>query len=970
MPIKKQNRVRAFKGRPAKRSHVAKNNSLQGGLSPHVAQSVVAALGLALLAAPRLARAESSLPAAAAPMPNAEAASQITLRLKAGRLRFVVIDAVTHRPVAAAQVIIEDAKGKRLPQRLLTGLFAPAPTLAFDPAAWKTNPVSRANDTNLDTSTGNAPDETSVTTIAIAAGTTITLQTQTQPQSPARPPQTNKQAPTAQKRAGSQTTANGAQPDAPSTDAADSAQTQTQTPGQPPVRDITIIVRASLLRRTEPTPSVVIQPNKNAGGAQGNGLIGGGKVTGVSSDSAGQQHVRGEHAEIAYVVDGVLLPDTLSGRQGAIVAASTIQSLAFLSGAYAPEFGEQTAAILDITTLPGARKPHADVNFQGGNYDTTNGDLTWEGPLGKYASYVFNVEADRSRNALEPQQPDNQTAHNAGSDQSYFGKFRYTPSRRDTLTMTLSSNPSTLQINNRTGLSSRFAPAGQGFGYLGLRNQNGARPDAVTDPADPNYNGDLLGAGQLPILSQQQAGQDITQREINEFAVLNFSHRLSSRDTGQASVTFLHSGQDVRNQNPGVDILNLPTDSSIEYSPVAVRNAHHVQFTGSLTFDRGRHRYKTGLLLDDQTDNESYQLTPGSRLALDELAAIAPNLAPAGGFQPQLNANGTPMQDAKGNAIYVKDVNGNPIYNATSGAVPNLNVHRSGFYRAAFAQDTWRVGKRLTANYGLRADWYKQSSGQAQSAVDTISLSPRVNLSYALDGLTSARASYNRLFNTPPLAQGAIIGAAIQPEILDQYDLSIQRQLSPTQTLSLAYYIKDIRNQVDTGLLIPGSQIGIYSAINFQFGGVHGIEFAYDAAPKKGRSGIDAYLNYTYSIAKPGGVDNTGAPVPQYNDHDQRNTVGAGFGYDWGSGANVGLTLEHGSGLASSPIPPSTLRTPRTQLNFHTNLAPRAFNGRGGLSLDIVNLLDDRTVINFESAFSGTRFQQGRRILLSLTGSF
>ncbi len=965
MPTQKQPRARAFKSRSAKRSSVANKSFSQGGQSSRIAPPVVAALGLALLAGMRPARADSSLPAVA-PIPNAPTASNIAMRLKAGRLRFVVIDTVTHRPVAGAQVIIEDAQGKRLPQRLLTGLFAPAPTLAFDPAAWKTNSASRTQDTdtNLDANIDNAPDETGVTTIAITAGTTLTLQTQ----SPSRQPQTNKQAPLAQKRTGSQTSANGAQPNAPTTKTTGNGQTQTQTPGQPPVRDITIIVRASLLRRTEPTPSVVIQPNKNPGGAQGNSLIGGGKVTGVSSDSAGQQHVRGEHAEIAYVVDGVLLPDTLSGRQGAIVAASTIQSLAFLSGAYAPEFGEQTAAILDITTLPGARKPHADVNFQGGSYDTTNGDLTWEGPLGKYASYVFNVEADRSRNALEPQQPDNQTAHNAGSDQSYFGKFRYTPSRRDTLTMTLSSNPSTLQINNRTGLSSRFAPAGQGFGYLGLRNQNGTRPDAITDPADPNYNGDLLGAGQLQIGSQQQAGQDITQREINEFAVLNFVHRLSSRDTGQASVTFLHSGQDVRNQNPGVDLLNLPTDSSIEYSPVAVRNAHHVQFTGSLTFDRGRHRYKTGLLLDDQTDNESYQLTPGSRLALDELAAIAPNLAPAGGFQPQLNANGTPMQDAKGNAVYVKDVNGNPVYNATSAAIPNLNVHRSGFYRAAFAQDTWRVGKRLTANYGLRGDWYKQSQGL--SVIDTATLSPRVNLSYALDGLTSLRASYNRLFNTPPLAQGAIIGAAVLPEILDQYDVSIQRQLGPTQTVSLAYYYKNIRNQVDTGLLIPGSQIGIYSAVNFQFGAVHGLEFAYDVAPKKGRSGLDSYINYTNSTAAPNGLDNTGAPAPTFNDHDQRNTLGVGLGYDWGSGANVGLTLEHGSGLASSIIPPSVLRTPRTQVNFHTNLAPRAFNGRGGLSFDVINLLDDRTVINFESGFSGTRFQQGRRVLLSLTGSF
>ena len=871
--------------------------------------------------------------------------------LSARRVRFIVVDPITRQPIAGASVSVEYVEdtaaksGGHTPQWLLTGLLTPAPTSVFDITTWKTV-ANKYNESGTDLTTSlnvlnvkteppsdrelktsmNTDAETNMAVVTLAAGTSIMLQV------PA--------APAAQGQA------------------------------QPPIRDITIIVRATLLRRSEPTPAQVITPNKNSTGAQGNGLIGGGKVTGVSSDSAGQQHVRGEHAEIAYVVDGVLLPDTLSGRQGSIVVPSTIQSLSFLSGAYAPEFGGQTAAILDITTVPGARKPHADVNFQSGSYDTTNGDLTWEGPLGKFASYVFNVTADRSRNALEPQQPDNQTAHNAGSDQSYFSKFRYTPSRKDTLTLTLSNSPSTLQVNNRTGLPASYAAAGQGFGFLGLRNQNGARPDVISDPTNAGYNANLLGAQTLQLGSQQQVGQDITQREINEFAVLNYTRKLSSQDTGQLAMTFLHSGQDVRNQNPAFNLLNLPVDNSIEYSPVAVRNAHHLQFTGSLNMNRGTHRVKAGFLLDDQSDNESYEIAPDSRLALDELAALAPNLAPAGKLQQQTDAQGNAVKDKQGNPVYVKDVNGNPIYTPTSAAVPNVQIHRAGFYRAAYVQDTWRQSTRFTINYGVRADWYRQTQSLGQSIVDTIVVSPRANFSYALDSVTSLRASYNRLFNTPPLAQGAIVGASIQPEILDQYDLSIQRQLTPTQKVSLAYYYKDIRNQVDTGLLIPGSQIGLYSAVNFQIGAVHGIEFAYDIAPKKGRSGIDGYLNYTYSLAAPNGLDNTGTHVPQFNDHDQRNTLGVGLAYDWSTGATVGLEIQHGSGLASSIVPPSVFRTPRTQVNLHGNMAPRVFNGRGNVSLDIVNLFDDRTVINFQSAFSGTRFQQGRRILLSLSGSF
>ncbi len=174
---------------------------------------------------------------------------------------------------------------------------------------------------------------------------------------------------------------------------------------------------------------------------------------------------------------------------------------------------------------------------------------------------------------------------------------------------------------------------------------------------------------------------------------------------------------------------------------------------------------------------------------------------------------------------------------------------------------------------------------------------------------------------------------------------------------------------MDTGLLIPGSQIGIYSAVNFQYGGVHGVEFAYELTPPKG-TGLDVSLNYTYSVARPNGVDNTGAPVPDFNDHDQRNTVGLDLGYTWKSGASVSMTINHGSGLASSPIPPSDKRIPRTRVDLHLTTGPRLLWGHGGLGLDVVNLFDDRTVINFQSAFSGTRFQQGRSILLSLFANF
>ena len=38
--------------------------------------------------------------------------------------------------------------------------------------------------------------------------------------------------------------------------------------------------------------------------------------------------------------------------------------------------------------------------------------------------------------------------------------------------------------------------------------------------------------------------------------------------------------------------------------------------------------------------------------------------------------------------------------------------------------------------------------------------------------------------------------------------------------------------------------------------------------------------------------------------------------------------------------------------------------------MDVENLTNNVSVLNFNSGYSGTRFQQGRRLVLRVTGSF
>src|SRR5258708_30784319 len=99
------------------------------------------------------------------------------------------------------------------------------------------------------------------------------------------------------------------------------------------------------------------------------------------------------------------------------------------------------------------------------------------------------------------------------------------------------------------------------------------------------------------------------------------------------------------------------------------------------------------------------------------------------------------------------------------------------------------------------------------------------------------------MVSQPPLSQGASLGLAIPPQTGDLYEGSIERQLTPNQTMKVAYYYKDWRDFADTGLLVPGTQLGVYTTFSHPHVNVKGFEFSYDLTPR-GNVGWGGYVTY------------------------------------------------------------------------------------------------------------------------------
>lgn len=311
----------------------------------------------------------------------------------------------------------------------------------------------------------------------------------------------------------------------------------------------------------------------------------------------------------------------------------------------------------------------------------------------------------------------------------------------------------------------------------------------------------------------------------------------------------------------------------------------------------------------------------------------------------------------------------NPTDPSTPAAQLNALVARPGFYGGVFVSHTVPLTDWIILNYGLRADWF--NNGQS---VSTGQLSPVANLAFALSDTQSIRASYNRVFQPPPLELDVSGNTFVLPQRVNAFELSYENQLDKHMTAKVALVRKDYRDQVDIGLLVPNSNFPLFAPVNFGTAFYQGLEASLNTFNPTGWNG---FLAATLSEARPLTPGPFAVEVPYYNDHDQRLQTTFGASYTWENGFSAAFDCFYGTGFPQDALAlyrsvgvyPYGLtgdRVPRFLTNLSLNYFPReksdGFEVGGGLQ--VLNLFDDRSLINFFSAFSGTRFQSQRRVMV------
>ena len=107
------------------------------------------------------------------------------------------------------------------------------------------------------------------------------------------------------------------------------------------------------------------------------------QAPGVSQDSAasGSLHVRNDHANVQYRINGILLPDGVTGF-GSIFDTSFIGSIALVTGALPAEYGLRTVGLVDITTRTDLFNNSGSVGIYGGSHGTVAPSIEYGGTFG------------------------------------------------------------------------------------------------------------------------------------------------------------------------------------------------------------------------------------------------------------------------------------------------------------------------------------------------------------------------------------------------------------------------------------------------------------------------------------------------------------------------------------------------------------------------------------------------------------
>lgn len=162
-------------------------------------------------------------------------------------------------------------------------------------------------------------------------------------------------------------------------------------------------------------------------------------VAGAARAPTGEVHIRGQHAEYTYYIDGIPVASGVSGSLNELFDPAIINRLDFQTGGWDAEYGEKNAAIINVATRIPTGAFHMNASGSAGSFGAASQSLNVSGNSGKWGFFVSGSRSVTDMR-LDPVSFDTITFqphnyHNHGEDDFGFAKVQYQPGNADIVTL-------------------------------------------------------------------------------------------------------------------------------------------------------------------------------------------------------------------------------------------------------------------------------------------------------------------------------------------------------------------------------------------------------------------------------------------------------------------------------------------------------------------------------------------------------
>lgn len=181
------------------------------------------------------------------------------------------------------------------------------------------------------------------------------------------------------------------------------------------------------------------------------------QAPGVAQDSYGQLHVRGDHGDLQYRINGIILPEGISGF-GETLDSHIIEKMKLLTGALPAEYGYRTAGVIDITTKSGFENGGRTSAMVGSN-NTLDGNQEFYGSK-DHTDYFFSGTYASNDRGIEPPTSSGRAIHDDTVQDKEFGYISHALDPYNKVSILFGNATNRFEIPNNPGQPGQFTLAG------------------------------------------------------------------------------------------------------------------------------------------------------------------------------------------------------------------------------------------------------------------------------------------------------------------------------------------------------------------------------------------------------------------------------------------------------------------------------------------------------------------------------